>query len=78
MKQQPQQLNISLSKKEIMDNAKDIVCKSCDKNVFEKVFLFKKISKLLTGTPEDIIIPLETFRCVYCRIIPEEFQIDNK
>ena len=59
--------NINITKEMVM-GANSIKCpkKDCDGDVFLTVIRFKKISKLLAGTPEDLLIPLESMVCAKC------------
>lgn len=43
-----------------------IACANCTGLLFTSVTVFKKISRLLTGTPQDQVVPIELFRCVEC------------
>ena len=66
---------IDLSKKKIgPSDAKPIICKNCGGMYFRQVVSLNTISKLLTGQPEDQVIPVPTFRCDDCGYIPEEFR----
>lgn len=62
----PKQPNIDLSK------AKEIRCQNCGGTVFIPGTKFLKISKLVTGTPNDAIIPVELYLCGDCGEICEE------
>jgi hypothetical protein len=37
--------------------------------------MIKKVSKLLTGSGEDTIVPFPTYRCADCHHVNEEFKI---
>ena len=58
----------------VMD-APNVKCEECGKIYFEKVTVIKKISKLLTGSPEDQLVPMETYVCAKCGHMNEEFDI---
>lgn len=62
----PQQPKIDLSK------AKEISCQECGGTVFIPGTKFLKISKMVTGTPNDAIIPVELYLCGDCGEICEE------
>ena len=53
----------------------NVECEKCKNIFFDKVTIIKKISKLLVGTPEDQLVPMETYRCSECGNINEEFKI---
>lgn len=57
--QQQQQMNIDFSK------AIDIYCE-CGNNVYNMAYKFKKISKLLSPTGQELIVPIQIFRCIEC------------
>jgi DNA-directed RNA polymerase subunit RPC12/RpoP len=58
--QPQQQLNINLAEQP------DITCENCGGKFFEIAFMFKKVSKLLTGSPQDQIAPIQAYRCSDC------------
>lgn len=58
----------------VMDSP-NIKCEKCENIFFEKVTIIKKISKLLTGSPEDQLVPMETYVCRKCGHMNEEFDI---
>ena len=51
-----------------------IQCKVCDCLYFRQVMAINKVSKLLTGSDKDTMVPVTVFRCDDCGAIPEEFQ----
>ena len=58
----------------VMDSP-NVKCEQCENIFFEKVTIIKKISKLLTGSPEDQLVPMETYVCAKCGHMNEEFDI---
>jgi len=71
--QKPQQAKIDLSK------AQEMECSECKGTVFIQGTKFLKISKIITGTPQDAIIPVEVYLCGDCgeinqELLPKEFQ----
>ena len=58
----------------VMDSP-NVECEKCENIFFEKVTIIKKISKLLTGSPEDQLVPMETYVCAKCGHMNEEFDI---
>lgn len=56
-------------------DAQDVKCEECENIFFDKVTIIKKISKLLVGTSEDQLVPMETYKCSECGHINEEFKI---
>lgn len=57
--QQPGQLNVSLN------DGRDVPCE-CGNRIFMNGFRFKKFSRLITGQPNDSILPIELFLCTAC------------
>ena len=60
-------------KKEIdIKLSKPLLCSECLYDVFLDAMKFRKISKLLTGTPQDMIFPVEIFVCGQCGAVNKE------
>jgi len=51
----------------------DVTCTECGHQVFTPVFLFKKISAILSPNGQESIIPLPTYKCDSCGHINKEF-----
>ena len=62
----PQQPKIDLSK------ATEMKCQECGGTVFIPGTKFLKISKIVTGTKNDAIIPVELYLCGDCGEINQE------
>lgn len=66
-----------------LSQSKPMVCKSCGYDVFVAGAKFRTISKLLTGTPQDAIIPIEVQLCGNCGevnqdLVPKQIKdLDN-
>ena len=41
-------------------------CETCDGVIFRPVTVFKRISKVLIGAPEDQIAPIQLYQCTAC------------
>jgi DNA-directed RNA polymerase subunit RPC12/RpoP len=70
---QPQQPKIDLSQ------ATEITCQECGGSVFIPGNKFLKISKIIAGTAQDAIIPVELYLCGDCgeinqELLPKELQ----
>jgi DNA-directed RNA polymerase subunit RPC12/RpoP len=52
-----------------------IVCEECGSLFFEEVTMIKKVSRLLTGSSQDTIVPFPTYRCADCGHVNEEFKL---
>jgi uncharacterized Zn finger protein len=55
-----------------------ISCEQCGSKYFKEVTLIKKVSKLLTGNSEDVIVPFPTYRCDDCGYVNKEFELFDK
>ena len=55
-----------------------LVCEKCDSIYFKEVTMIKKVNKLLTGSNEDTIVPLPTYRCDDCGHVNEDFKLFDK
>lgn len=64
--QPTQQARIDLAKSE------PVVCAHCGYDTFVDGAQFRKVSKLITGTPQDVLVPMEVFLCGNCGEICEE------
>ena len=63
---QPNKPQIDFSK------ATEMECQDCKGTVFIPANKFLKVSKLVTGTPNDAIVPVELYLCGDCGEIVEE------
>jgi uncharacterized Zn finger protein len=57
-------------------NLKDqqtITCDKCGSYYFKEVIYIKKVSKLLTGSPEDTIVPFPIYMCISCGHVNDGF-----
>lgn len=52
-----------------------IECEKCMSKYFKEVVLIKKVSKLLTGSSEDTIVPFPTYMCNECGHVNIDFQL---
>tara|TARA_R110002051_G_scaffold324985_2_gene424972 strand:- start:3236 stop:3484 length:249 start_codon:yes stop_codon:yes gene_type:complete len=64
-----QQQNININPKDL----EDMLCSKCNCQTFEPVFLFKKLSAVLSPSGKDTIIPLQVYKCTECAHIDEGF-----
>ena len=61
-------LNINLA------DAPYLACEACGHEVFEEKMMIKKISKFMTGAPQDSIVPLQVIACAKCGNINDLFK----
>jgi uncharacterized Zn finger protein len=50
-----------------------INCENCDSIYFREVIYIKKVSKILTGTGEDTIVPFPIYKCDNCGHVNKDF-----
>ena len=48
-------------------------CPNCDNQVFQPLYIAKKVSALQTGTGKEGIAPMQIFACTNCGAVPKEF-----
>jgi hypothetical protein len=48
-----------------LNDARDMGCE-CGNKTFMPGYRFKKLSKIMTGQPQDTIIPIEMYLCTQC------------
>ena len=53
----------------------NVECENCKNIFFDKVTVIKKISKLLVGTTDDQLVPMETYKCTECGNINKDFKL---
>ena len=58
-----------------LKSAETVVCEQCANTTFGEVFSFKKVSKLLTGSSQDALVPFPRYKCEACGHINEEFRM---
>ena len=54
-------------------DSETIKCESCGSIYFREVIYIKKVSKILTGAPEDTTVPFPIYKCDECGHINEGF-----
>ena len=50
-------------------------CSNCGCEYFKEVVMLKNVPALLTGSPEDTIVPFPTYMCIRCDNVNDEFKI---
>ena len=61
-----------------LDNSSPIICEACSNDTFVEASFLRRVSKLLTGSPEDMVMPVPTFLCSKCGHINENFQLPEQ
>jgi len=60
-------LNVSL------DKTVAIVCEKCENQTFTEAVILRKVSRFLTGQPQDGLVPIPVFCCTSCGHVNDEF-----
>jgi uncharacterized Zn finger protein len=55
-----------LTPKVNLRDSETIKCEKCESIYFREVIYIKKVSKLLTGSSEDTIVPFPIYKCDSC------------
>lgn len=63
------QMNLNIG----LDKTQPVACNKCNGQVFQEGVLLRKASRLLTGTAQDALIPIQVFACMHCGNVNEEF-----
>ena len=48
------------------NNTTAIVCDECGSDKFRPIFFLRKVSRFITGEPDDRIIPIDVLACLKC------------
>jgi len=54
-----------------------VKCEKCESEYFEEVYVIRKVSKLIAMTDQDVVAPMNTFRCADCGHINDEFKLKS-
>ena len=65
--QQPQALNLDVN------TLSNFRCPHCQNQVFQPLFIAKKVSGLQSPTGKDGVAPMQIFACTNCGAVPAEF-----
>jgi len=52
-----------------------VACENCESKYFKEVVLIKKVSKILTGSGEDTMVPFPTYMCHSCGHVNKDFEL---
>ena len=52
-----------------------VICEECGGHYFKEVVILKKVSKLITGSSEDTLVPFPTYMCNECGHVNEDFDL---
>lgn len=57
-----------------LKDAETVKCEACEGTLFEEKMMIKKISKFLTGSDRDSIVPVPVIACSKCGNINDMFK----
>ena len=60
-------LNVSL------DKTLPIICEKCGNQTFTEAVILRKVSRFLTGQPQDGLVPIPVFCCTGCGHVNNDF-----
>jgi uncharacterized Zn finger protein len=63
----------NLTPKVNLRDSETIKCEKCESIYFREVIFIKKVSKLLTGSSEDTIVPFPIYKCDSCGHVNKGF-----
>jgi uncharacterized Zn finger protein len=72
MDQKELNMNVSLKDTTTID------CEECGHSVFQEGVLLRKISRFVTGTAQDALMPIPVFSCAKCGHVNTEFMPKDK
>jgi hypothetical protein len=77
----PQQQQQMMIMKHLKDST-GVKCEKCEHQVFLESYVIRKISKILVGSPSDVVVPVPIFTCAACGHVnedfrPKEFELDE-
>lgn len=52
-----------------------VECENCKSKYFKEVVLLKKVSKILTGSSDDTMVPFPTYMCNSCGHVNKDFDL---
>jgi uncharacterized Zn finger protein len=71
-KQQEINMNVALK------DTTAIACEECQSEVFKEGVLLRKISRFVTGTAQDALMPIPVFTCSKCGHVNADFMPKDK
>lgn len=66
-----------------LSKTSELVCEKCENNTFSEAYLLRRVSRFITGSAQDGIIPINVFQCNKCHhindiFLPEELKNKEK
>jgi uncharacterized Zn finger protein len=71
-KQQEINMNVALK------DTTPIACEECGNEVFQEGVLLRKVSRFVTGTSQDALMPIPVFACAKCGHVNADFMPKDK
>ena len=71
-KQQEINMNVALK------DTTAIACEECQNEVFKEGVLLRKVSRFVTGTSQDALMPIPVFACAKCGHVNADFMPKDK
>ena len=71
-KQQEINMNVALK------DTTPIACEECQSEVFKEGVLLRKVSRFVTGTSQDALMPIPVFACAKCGHVNADFMPKDK
>lgn len=59
--------------------SKSVECKECQHDIYVQAVHLRKIPKIIVGSPQDVLIPIDVFLCANCgtlntELLPQEIR----
>jgi uncharacterized Zn finger protein len=71
---QQQQINMNVALKDTTP----VKCEECENEIFTEGVMLRKISRFVTGTSQDALMPIPVFSCAKCGHVNAEFMPKEK
>ena len=71
-------INMEQPRLNLAEHGKPIMCEKCGCDTFQDIVFLFRISKIVTGSAQDTIVPMPSFKCSSCGNINEEFKPRKK
>ena len=56
-----------------ISTATDVLCESCETNVFIMAYFVKRFSAIVTPTGQEVLVPVQILQCAGCGNVNKEF-----
>jgi len=62
----------------MMEQSKQMVCPQCGGLYFTEVLSFREVSRIITQTDKDVLIPMKYFKCDTCELVVEQLMKESE